>query len=88
MAFFFALVNFLLATAMWFVLGRLVLRLFIRNSNNPMWQLFLIVTAPVYHVSRALTWHRLPERWDWLVSLLWLLIARILVVSLYRVFVL
>ena len=85
MAFLFALVNFLLATAMWFILGRLVLRLCIRNRHNPIWQLFLIVTEPVYHVSRALTLHRLSARWDWLVSLLWLLIARLLVVSLYTV---
>jgi hypothetical protein len=71
--------NYLLATAMWFILGRLFLRLFIRNPQNPVWQLFLIVTEPVYRVSRALTWYRLPEQWCWLVSLLWLLAARTLV---------
>jgi hypothetical protein len=76
-------VNYLLATAMWFILGRLVLRLFIRNPNNPLWQLFLIVTAPVYQLSRALTWNRLPERWDWLVSLVWLLMARYVVARLH-----
>ena len=72
-------VNYLLATAMWFILGRLFLRLFIRNPGNPIWQLFLLVTEPVYRVSRALTLHRLPEQWCWLVSLVWLLAARRLV---------
>jgi hypothetical protein len=76
-------VNYLLATAMWFILGRLFLRLFIRNPRNPVWQLFLIVTEPVYRVSRALTLYRLPEQWCWLVSLLWLLAARVLVILLH-----
>jgi hypothetical protein len=71
--------NYLLATAMWFILGRLVLRLFIRNQQNPVWQLFLIVTEPLYRVSRALTQQRLPERWCWLVSLVWLLLTRYVV---------
>jgi hypothetical protein len=83
MDFMLEIINYLLATAMWFILGRLVLRLFIRNPNNPIWQLFLIVTEPVYGVSRALTWHRLPKQWCWLVSLAWLLIARYIVVSLH-----
>jgi hypothetical protein len=48
-----------------------------------LWQLFLIVTAPVYQLSRALTWNRLPERWDWLVSLVWLLMARYVVARLH-----
>jgi hypothetical protein len=52
------------------------LRLFIRNTHNPVWQLFLIVTEPLYRVSRSLTGERLSERWYWLVSLVWLLIAR------------
>lgn len=76
------LLNYLLATAMWFVLGRLCLRLFIRNERNAVWQLFLLVTEPVYAVSRRLTGHRLPERWLWLVSLVWLVLARVAVVSL------
>jgi hypothetical protein len=76
-------VNYVLATAMWFILGRLFLGLFIRNPNNPVWQLFLIVTEPVYRVSRALTLYRLPERWCWLVSLFWLFAARTLVTLLH-----
>ena len=76
--------NFLLATAMWFIVGRLVLRAFIRNEANPIWQMFLIITEPPYRVSRALTGGRVPERWIWLVSLVWLLVARVVVTSLYE----
>ena len=76
--------NFLLATAMWLILGRLVLRLFIRNPKNAVWQVFLISTEPPYRVSRFLTGGRVPERWLWLVSLVWLLVARIVVVVLQR----
>ncbi|HSF05815.1 MAG TPA: hypothetical protein VLG10_08500, partial [Methylomirabilota bacterium] len=76
--------NFLLATAMWLILGRLVLRLFVRNPKNAIWQVFLISTEPPYRVSRLLTGGRVPERWLWLVSLVWLLAARILVVLLQR----
>jgi hypothetical protein len=75
-------VNFLLATAQWLILGRLVLRLFIRNPKNAVWQLFLIATDPPYRVSRFLTGGRVPESWLWLVSLLWLLLARIAVARL------
>jgi hypothetical protein len=75
-------VNFLLATAQWLILGRLVLRLFIRNPRNAVWQLFLIATDPPYRVSRFLTGGRVPENWLWLVSLLWLLLARIAVARL------
>lgn len=75
--------NFLLATAMWLIVGRLVLRLFIRNPANPVWQMFVIATEPPYRVSRALTARRVPERWIWLVSLAWILLARILVAQLH-----
>ena len=61
------LANIILATAMWFILGRLVLRAFIRNEANPIWQMFLIITEPPYRVSRVLTAGRVPERWIWLV---------------------
>ncbi len=76
-------VNMLLATAMWFILGRLVLRLFIRDQGNAIWQMFLIITEPAYRVSRALTGGRVPERWIWLVSLVWLFAARVAVWRLY-----
>jgi hypothetical protein len=76
-------VNFLLSTAMWLILGRLVLRLFIRDQHNAVWQMFVIATDPPYRLSRALTAHRVPDRWLWLVSLVWLLAARIAVTRLY-----
>ena len=78
------LANILLATAMWLILGRLVLRLFIRNEANPIWQMFLIATEPPYRVSRLITGGRVPERWIWLVSLVWLFAARIVAASLYE----
>jgi hypothetical protein len=78
------LANIVLATAMWFILGRLVLRAFIRNEANPIWQMFLIITEPPYRVSRLLTGGRVPERWIWLVSLAWLFVARVVVASLYE----
>ncbi len=74
--------NFLLATAQWLILGRLVLRLFIRNPQNAVWQMFLIATDPPYRVSRILTGGRVPENWIWLVSLLWLMVARIVLTRL------
>lgn len=74
-------VNFFLATAMWLVLGRLVMRLFVRNPGNAVWQVFLIATDPVYRVSRALTARRVPEEWLWLVSLVWLIGARVVLVA-------
>lgn len=78
-----AAANFLLSTAMWFIVGRVVLSLFIRNEQNPIWQMFLIITEPPYRVSRAITAGRVSERWTWLVSLAWLLAARILITRLY-----
>lgn len=75
--------NMLLSTAMWFILGRLVLALFIRNEKNAVWQLFVLVTEPLYLVSRLLTGNRLPEGWLPAFSLLWLLALRLLVVALY-----
>jgi hypothetical protein len=72
-------VNFLLATAQWLILGRLVLRLFIRNPQNAVWQMFLIATEPPYRVSRLLTGGRVAENWLWLVSILWLFVARVIV---------
>jgi hypothetical protein len=80
----FHVVNFLLATAQWLIVGRLVMRLFVRNPANAVWQVFLVSTEPVYRVSRLLTGGRVPERWLWLVSLLWLLVGRLIVVALQR----
>jgi len=76
-------VNFLLATAMWLIVGRLVLGLFVRDERNAVWQMFVIATEPPYRVSRFLTGHRLPERWIWLASLVWLLAARIALTRLF-----
>lgn len=81
----FYVVNFLLATAQWLIVGRMVMRLFVRNPANAVWQVFLISTEPAYRVSRALTLGRMPERWLWLVSLLWLFAARLAVVTIQRV---
>ena len=80
----FYVVNFLLATAQWLIVGRMVMRLFVRNPANAVWQVFLISTEPAYRVSRALTLGRVPERWLWLVSLLWLFVARLAVVVVQR----
>jgi hypothetical protein len=80
----FYVVNFLLATAQWLIVGRMVMRLFVRNPANAVWQMFLISTEPAYRVSRALTLGRVPERWLWLVSLLWLFAARLAVVAIQR----
>jgi hypothetical protein len=77
-------INFLLATAQWLIVGRLVMRLFIRNEKNAVWQVFLISTDPVYRLTRTFTLGKLPEHWVWLVSLVWLFIARIGVVVVQR----
>lgn len=76
------LVNYLLATAQWLIVGRLVMGLFVRNPRNAVWQVFLISTEPPYRVSRLLTGGRAPERWLWLVSLVWLMVARVVVIKL------
>jgi hypothetical protein len=76
--------NFLLATAQWLIVGRLVMRPLVRNPANAVWQVFLVSTAPVYRVSRALTLGRVAEPWLWLVSLLWLFAARLAVVAIQR----
>jgi hypothetical protein len=76
-------VNFLLSTAMWLILGRLVMRPFVRDQGNAVWQVFLVATEPPYRVSRLLTGDRVGERWLWLVSLAWLLAARVLVTRLH-----
>jgi hypothetical protein len=80
--FLFQIVNYLLATAQWLIVGRLVMGLFVRNAANAVWQVFLIATEPPYRVSRRLTGGRVPERWLWLVSLVWLMVARVLVIKL------
>jgi hypothetical protein len=76
--------NFLLATAQWLIVGRLVMRPLVRNPANAVWQVFLVSTGPVYRVSRALTLGRVAENWLWLVSLLWLFAARLAVVAIQR----
>jgi hypothetical protein len=78
----FQVVNYLLATAQWLIAGRLVMGLFVRNQANAVWQVFLIATEPPYRVSRVLTGGRVPERWLWLVSLVWLMVARVVVIKL------
>jgi hypothetical protein len=80
-------VNFLLATAQWLIAGRLVMRLFVQNPANAVWQVFLVSTEPVYRVSRFLTAGRVPEQWLWLVSLLWLLAARLALIVIRRALV-
>jgi hypothetical protein len=80
----FYVANFLLATAQWLIVGRLVMRPLIRNPANAVWQVFLVATEPAYRVSRLLTGGRAPERWLWLVSLAWLFVARLAVVVLQR----
>jgi hypothetical protein len=80
----FYVVNFLLATAQWLIVGRMVMRPFVRNQANAVWQVLLISTEPVYRVTRTLTLGRVPERWLWLVSLMWLFAARLAVVALQR----
>ena len=76
--------NFLLATAQWLIVGRLVMRPLVRNPANAVWQVFLVSTEPAYRVSRALTRGWVPERWLWLVSLVWLFAARLAVVVTQR----
>ena len=80
----FYVINFLLATAQWLIVGRMVMRPLVRNPANAVWQVFLISTEPAYRVSRVLTLGRVPERWLWLVSLVWLFAARVAVVALQR----
>jgi hypothetical protein len=80
----FYVVNFLLATAQWLIVGRLVMRPLVRNPANAVWQVFLVSTEPVYRMTRVLTLNRVPERWLWLVSLLWLFAARLAVVTVQR----
>ncbi len=74
--------NYLLAIAMWFVIGRLTLGLFIRNPKNPVWQLFLLLTDPVYTITRKISFDRVPENLMGLATIVWIIIARFLVIQL------
>ena len=75
--------NILLFAAMSFVIFRVVLGLFIRNQRNPVWQAILVVTDPPYTVTRALTGGRVPERWIPTATLVWIIVARGVLFSLY-----
>jgi hypothetical protein len=75
--------NILLFAAMSFVIFRLVIGMFIRNEQNPVWQALLVVTGPPYSVTRALTGGRLPERWVPALTLVWIVVVRGFLFSLY-----
>lgn len=72
-------VLFLVDTATWLILARALVQPLIRNPKGAVWQVFVIVTEPVFRVSRLLSAGRVPERWVWLVSLAWLTVVRIVV---------
>lgn len=75
--------NILLFAAMSFVIFRLVIGLFIRNQRNPVWQAILVVTDPPYRITRTLTGGRIPERWVPAATLVWIIVARGVLFSLY-----
>jgi hypothetical protein len=72
-------VVFLVDTATWLILARVLVQPLIRNPKGAFWQVFLIATEPVFRVSRLLFAGRVPERWIWLFSLAWLMVVRIVV---------
>jgi hypothetical protein len=72
-------VLFVVDTATWLILARVLVQPLIRNPKGAFWQVFLIATEPVFRVSRLLSAGRVPERWIWLVSLAWLMAVRIVV---------
>ena len=70
-------VLYLVDTATWLILARVLVQPLIRNPKGAFWQVFLIATEPVFRVSRLLSAGRVPEKWIWLVSLAWLMVVRI-----------
>ena len=60
----FYVANFLLATAQWLIVGRLVMRLFVRDPANAVWQVFLdyqFVTPSLRGALRACEIHPTPR---------------------------
>lgn len=74
---FFTVPNFLLAAAMYTVLGRYILALlFKQDSQQVIWRVFAQVTDPVIGIVRALTPRIVPDGVVMIFTIFWLLILR------------
>lgn len=51
---FFQILNYTLAVFMWLIIGRVILSLFIQNTQNFMLAFFIKFTEPMYRITRTL----------------------------------
>jgi uncharacterized protein YggT (Ycf19 family) len=78
---YFHLPNFVLAAAMYTVLGRLVLSFFVRPDwQNYIWRAFVRITEPFVAVVRFLTPVGVPDPVVMVFTFLWLMVARLVLV--------
>jgi uncharacterized protein YggT (Ycf19 family) len=76
---YFHLPNFVLAAAMYTVLGRLLLSLFVNeNWGNYIWRAFVRLTDPFVKVVRVITPASVPALLVLIFTFLWLMLARAL----------
>jgi uncharacterized protein YggT (Ycf19 family) len=73
----FGIVNFILAAAMYTLIGRFLLSLFFDDSNEMvLWKVFRQVTDPVLNVVRVVTPQIVPARIVILFAAFWMLALR------------
>jgi uncharacterized protein YggT (Ycf19 family) len=76
---FFTVPNFVLAAAMYTVLGRYIMALFFKpDSQQVIWRVFAQVTDPVIGAVRAITPRLVPDGLVMIFTLFWLLILRMM----------
>jgi uncharacterized protein YggT (Ycf19 family) len=79
--------NFVLAAAMYTLLGRYVLSLIFKpDSDKVIWRVFAQITNPILHFVRALTPSIVPDGLVMVFAMFWLLLARIFLLLLAVIF--
>lgn len=81
---YFHIPNFVLAAAMYTLIGRLLLSFFVpENWNNYIWRAFVAITRPVVGTVRLVTPAALPAIVVIIFSVLWLMLLRLALVALF-----
>jgi uncharacterized protein YggT (Ycf19 family) len=84
---FFTIPNFILAAALYTILGRYVLSLIFKpDSDKVIWRVFSQITDPVLNAVRVITPAMVPNGMVMLFSVFWLVMARILLLILAILF--
>jgi uncharacterized protein YggT (Ycf19 family) len=83
----FTIPNFILAAALYTILGRYVLSLVFKpDSDKVIWRVFSQITDPVLNAVRVITPAMVPNGMVMLFSVFWLVMARILLLILAILF--